>query len=103
MSDMQLRNGFPLVAYQEILREAESIIDDRTKKGRNAHSDFWAGFPHGPQDVTFELHRRVKRILGAEKIGDLETMRGDAIDLLNYAAFLILWIDREAALTESQK
>ena len=87
--------SFPWEDYLEVTREASAIIKDRDSKGRNANTSFYDGFPHGPQDVSFELKRRVARILGAEKVGDLITARGDAIDLINYAAFYVMMLDRE--------
>ncbi|WP_413935931.1 hypothetical protein [Nitrospira sp. BLG_1] len=87
--------GFPWEDYLQVTREAIAIIKDRDEKGRNEETSFYAGFPHGSRDVSFELKRRVARILGAERRGMLTVARGDAIDLLNYAAFYVMMLDRE--------
>lgn len=87
--------GFPKEKYQQTMNEAMSIMQDRDDKGRNDQAGFYEQFPHGSPDLTFECYRRTLRILGAEKKGDLATMRGDAIDLVNYAAFLVMLIDKE--------
>lgn len=93
---------FPTDDYQKTIQEAMAIMADRDAKGRNDALDFYQQFPHGYQDLTFECHRRTIRILGAEKKGDLATMRGDAIDLVNYAAFLVMLIDQASAAPETR-
>ena len=82
--------SFPLKDYDEALAELRAIVADRNGKGRNETNDFYSQFPHGNQDLTFELKRRVERILGAEKIGDLQTVYGDTLDLANYAIFSLM-------------
>lgn len=86
--------GFPWVAYTSVLEEATKIIEDRDAKGRNNVIPFYDGFPHGYADVSFEMSRRVGRILGAEKVKQLDVARADALDLLNYAAFYVMLLDR---------
>ena len=86
---------FPLDHYNRVVDEARAIIVDRDQRGRNNVVPFYDGFPHGHVDVSFELSRRVGRILGAEKVGKLEVAREDALDLLNYAAFYVMLLDRE--------
>lgn len=94
---------FPFSEYGDVLREMRGVIIDRDAKGRNAHTSFYDGFPHGLQDVTFELRRRVGRVLGAERMAahspftptGVEVMRGDLIDLANYAVFAVLMLDHE--------
>lgn len=100
---------FPFASYESVLGECQAIVHDRDQQARNAYAPFFAQFPHGVQDVTFELHRRVARVLGAEKavlnghhgaFNDPQaqalttTMRGDLVDLVNYAAFAVLLLDQ---------
>ena len=95
--------SFPFHTYDQVLIEAKTIVRDRDAKGRNRAVDFFAGFPHGSQDVSFELSRRVGRILGSEAAkGAAEVRRGDALDLLNYAAFYIMLLDRETSASETK-
>lgn len=84
--------SFPVNDYKEAIAELQATVLDRDAKGRNETNDFYSQFPHGVSDLTFELHRRVQRILGAEKIGDLETVYGDTLDLANYAVFLLMFL-----------
>lgn len=86
---------FPLAEYEAVSAEAKAICLDRDEKGRNDDTPFWAGWPHGHQDISFEMKRRVARILGAEHRGRLEIAREDALDLLNYAAFYVMLLDRQ--------
>lgn len=86
---------FPLADYDAVVSEARAIPLDRDAKGRNDETDFYTGFPHGHQDISFELKRRAVRILGAEQRGRLDVAREDALDLLNYAAFYVMVLDRE--------
>jgi len=87
---------FPFDDYRKVLDEAIRIVEDRNRKGRNSALGFYEGFPHGSQDVAFELHRRVARILGNEKVsGKGWVRREDALDLVNYAAFYVMLLDRE--------
>lgn len=97
---------FPFPQYDAVLAEAQAIIAQRNDVGRNAYLDFWDGFPHGLSDLTFEMHRRVARVLGVERTladgfatdeGDLrQVMRHDLLDLLNYAAFGVMKLDKDA-------
>lgn len=95
--------SFPWDDYHDVLNEAEDIVEDRDQKGRNAVVPFYEGFPHGRLDVSFELLRRVGRILGVEKQANgspltptgVDVLRGDALDLINYAAFFVMLLDRE--------
>lgn len=86
--------GFPIHAYDQAIAELRATVADRDTKGRNETNDFYSQFPHGNQDLTFELKRRVERILGAEKIGDLDTVYGDTLDLANYAIFSLMLLRR---------
>ena len=87
--------SFPWSDYTDVTKEASEIIRDRDGKGRNDAVGFYEGYPHGHQDVSFELARRVGRVLGAEKAECLMVARADALDLLNYAAFYVMVLDRE--------
>lgn len=87
--------SFPFTDYHAVLSEAKSIVEDRIAKGRNTHVPFYETRCHGSQDVSGELWQRITRILGAEKRGDRVTLRQDAIDLVNEAVFLVMFLDRE--------
>lgn len=103
MAAMSNRGGimaFPVEAYDQVIAELRATVADRDSKGRNKTNDFYSQFPHGHSDLTFELHRRVQRILGAEAIGDLETVYGDALDLANYSLFLLMMLNRKKAAAE---
>lgn len=92
--------SFPLGDYESVLQEAAEIIHDRIRKGRNTHVSFYETRCHGAQDVSGECWQRITRILGAELAGDRVTMRQDAIDLVNEAIFLVMFLDREAKASE---
>ena len=87
--------AFPKQDYDDAVEALRAVVTDRDAKGRNETNDFYAQFPHGNQDLTFELYRRVQRILGAERIGDLETVYGDTLDLANYAIFSMMVLKRK--------
>lgn len=87
--------SFPLNEYDSTLADARAIIVDRCNKGRNEIVPWEGKFIHGSKDVVYECHERMCRIRGAEAISDLATMRADAIDLVNEAAFLVMLLDRE--------
>ena len=87
--------SFPFSDYDNVLAEARGIIEDRVKKGRNRHVSFYETRCHGPQDISGELWQRITRILGAEQSGDVLTLRQDAIDLVNEAIFLVMFLDRQ--------
>lgn len=98
--------GFPFTAYEHVLEDAIKVVQDRDAAGRNAFMPFYEQFVHGSKDVSFELHRRATRIVGAERQVDAGYMtadeayrlkRGDAVDMLNYAAFYLMVLDREQA------
>ena len=95
---LQLASNY-MAHYRYTLDEARLIVQDRHAKGRNAKTGFYNGFPHGSKDISFELSRRVNRILGAEIVatnGAIASAREDALDLLNYAAFYVMMLDHEA-------
>jgi len=54
---------------------------------------FYERYLHGHQDKVQEVWERALRIAGADKAGDLTTMREDAIDLANEALLLVLLLD----------
>ena len=87
--------AFPIQAYDDCVAELRAVVADRDGKGRNETNDFYSQFPHGNQDLTFELKRRVERILGAEKIGDFNTVYGDTLDLANYAIFSLMLLRKQ--------
>lgn len=87
--------SFPSQQYTAVLDEAKAIVEDRCAKGRNEVVPWQDKFIHGSKDVLYEVHERVCRLRGAEAISDLATMRADAIDLVNEAAFLVMLLDRE--------
>lgn len=86
--------NFPIQDYTMIVTECRAIVEQRDSVGRNDVQPFHQQFPHGFQDISFELHRRVGRVLGAEKRGELEIARNDALDLANYAIFYIMLLDK---------
>ena len=88
--------SFPLEAYKATLEEASNVVEDRCKKGRNEVVPWQDKFIHGHQDVIYEINERIIRIRGAEAVKDFETMREDARDLINEAAFLVMLLDRQA-------
>ncbi len=80
--------------FKKALREAEELVSMRNY--RNAHTPIEKMFPHKTQDLTFMLTMKVSRILGAETLPEPERtkmVREEAIDILNYAAFLVALID----------
>ena len=88
--------SFPIDQYKAILEEASGIVQDRCAKGRNEVVPFYERFIHGHADQIFMVNNRVTRIRGAEAVKDFATMRQDAIDLVNEAAFLVMLLDRQA-------
>jgi hypothetical protein len=87
--------AFPIEAYDKAVSALRAVVADRDTKGRNETNDFYSQFPHGSQDLTFELHRRVQRILGAEKLGNSQVVYEDTLDLANYAIFLMMTLAQE--------
>lgn len=79
-----------------VLDEAYLIVVDRGEaEGRNKSRDFWETFPHGLSDMTFMVRDKADRVLGAEQLGRMDIIRDNALDIINYAAFIVMWIDRE--------
>lgn len=89
--------SFPIGDYDQAISELRATVADRDANGRNETNDFYDQFPHGSQDLTFELARRVQRILGAEKLGKKKVVYADTLDLANYAIFLMMMLNRDSA------
>lgn len=89
--------SFPIGDYDHAIAELRATVADRDANGRNETNDFYNQFPHGNQDLTFELARRVQRILGAEKLGKMEVVYNDTLDLANYAIFSMMVLSRDSA------
>lgn len=89
--------SFPIGDYDNAIRELRATVADRDANGRNETNNFYSQFPHGSQDLTFELARRVQRILGAEKLGKTTVVYADTLDLANYAIFLMMMLNRDSA------
>ena len=94
--------SFPTQDYDKAIAELRATVADRDTKGRNETNDFYQQFPHGSQDLTFELHRRVQRILGAERLGNSQVVYEDTLDLANYAIFLMMTLNRANAVQAVQ-
>lgn len=79
------------VQHMAVLIEAHTLFLNRSM----TRGDMWRSFP--PSDKIRELRERVGRIETARNYGDPEvvakTIREDAVDLINYATFLIKQID----------
>ena len=88
---------FPIEVYDKAIAEIRATVVERDTRGRNETNDFYSQFPHGVSDLTFELYRRVQRILGAEKNGKLDVLYEDTLDLANYALFLMMLLKRQPA------
>lgn len=94
--------SFPMEQFDSLQAEARAIIEDRCKKGRNATMGFYDRYLHGHQDKVQEVWERALRIAGADKAGDLRTMREDAVDLANEALLLVLLLDKATATQPPQ-
>jgi hypothetical protein len=85
-----------LLKFEKVLNEALKIVHQRGKdEGRNLARDFWDTFPHGLQDMTFMVRDKADRILGAEEMARYDVIRDNCLDIINYAAFIVVWLDRE--------
>ncbi len=87
--------SFPIHDYDKAIQDLRATVADRDANGRNETNEFYDQFPHGNQDLTFELARRVQRILGAEKLGKTQVVYNDTLDLANYAIFSLMMLRRE--------
>lgn len=93
--------SFPIDDYEKQVAALRATVADRDANGRNETNDFYNQFPHGNQDLTFELARRVQRILGAEKLGKLDVVYNDTLDLANYAIFSMMLLKRNLPAFDS--
>lgn len=81
-------------AYKRALDRAEEIFAQRDATGRNAVVPLERMFPHGPQDLTFMLYNKASRCLGlAATPGGREKLIEESVDIINYAAFLIMMLE----------
>lgn len=80
-----------LQAYQYVMTEAKETVLSR--QHRNDVIPLRDMFPHGVQDLSFMLHMKTSRLLGEEANGDWAKVRDEAIDICNYAAFLVAYMD----------
>ena len=88
--------------YAQALGEASNIVLNRgAEEGRNLARDFWDTFPHGLSDMTFMVRDKADRILGAEAKNRLDIIRDNALDIINYAAFIVMWIDNHSKDSDS--
>lgn len=88
--------SFPISDYDKAVAALRATVADRDANGRNETNDFYNQFPHGNQDLTFELARRVQRILGAEKLGKMDVVYNDTLDLANYAIFSMMLLSKDS-------
>lgn len=84
--------------FQEALADAANIVLRRgEEEGRNACRDFWDTFPHGLSDMTFMVRDKADRILGAETRGRDDIIRDNCKDIINYAAFILVYLNKRDA------
>lgn len=82
-----------LERFHEALEEARSEVDRHTEDGENEVVSLPEMFPHGTTDITFMLFTKICRILGYERANNFDKVRDEAVDIINYAAFLIAYLD----------
>jgi hypothetical protein len=78
--------------HQRVLDRANLIFLEKSR----VRGQMWLEFP--PSDKIRELRERVTRLENAYKLEPdaliKETMIGDALDIINYSAFLIKQLER---------
>lgn len=88
---------FPFDDYDRIAAECKAIVTQRDRIGRNDFLPFYQTRCHGSQDMVGECWQRISRIVGAEKTGQVATMRAELVDLVNEAIFALMFLDKEHA------
>lgn len=76
--------------YEDVLSEAIEKVKERAAQGRNNIISLPRMFPRGTDDLTLQLYMKSSRIVGAS---DPTVLREEAIDIINYASFLVAMID----------
>lgn len=87
-----------LVLAQNALDEAWNLMAGRSG-GYNAQTPIPDYFIHGPQDLTYELHKKVTRLDNLLAGGGEETqgaVEDNCLDLIAYAAFLHALLSTQA-------
>lgn len=78
-------------AYREALSEAAAVVAAHSVDGENDVVPIEQVFPHGDQDIMFMVYMKACRAIGYQKAGNAKKVRDEAVDMINYAAFLIAW------------
>lgn len=99
---MELKNELDdATQHLDVLMEAHRLFLDRSQ----VRGDMWRQFP--PSDKVRELRERITRVESAFPMMQMELVqpqnssiagiiRADALDIINYAAFLIKQLDEGA-------
>jgi len=90
----------------QAIEEAHALVKERNSY--NTIVSLPDMFPHGVQDLTYELHKKSSRMLGLIQasvvlpVGDwdrckalLQAARDHAIDMINYSAFTVALLDED--------
>ncbi len=80
-------------AYSQALAEATLKVKEHDEDGENQVVPIEQMFPHGPQDGLFVVWMKVGRALGYERAHNIEKVREELVDIINYAAFTMAIID----------
>ncbi len=80
-------------AYLQALEVSKDKVFEHSDDGENEAVSLPQMFPHGVQDLIYELYKKINRSLGYEKRGNHLKVQEEAVDILNYAAFLLAWYE----------
>lgn len=87
-----------------VFNAAHRIVVDRGhEEGRNAARDFWDTFPHGLSDMTFMLRDKTDRVMGAEENRRYDIILDNCLDIINYAGFIVMWLNRNTSAGDSNE
>lgn len=94
-SQGSLTNASFLASYHAALEECREIVAQHSDDGENDLISLWQMFPHGSQDILFMIFTKACRALGYAAKGNLIKVADEARDIVNYGAFLVVFIEKE--------
>jgi hypothetical protein len=81
-----------LERYERALEQCRQLVSQRGSEGRNALISMSEMFPDGYKNIAFMLYMKSARALSESTINNEEKVIEELVDIINYAAFGLAWI-----------
>jgi len=91
--------------YKAAIQAIQAIFNSRTHV-YNATESMMGYFPRGVADLLYEIEKKTRRLrngMDAKENPNVESIIDNALDIANYALFIVAYLETEEAMNKEQK